>query len=150
MSIILELRVDVEGWLEQVAQLQRVCQRALDAASMAGGIDGEVSLLLADDEDVHILNRDWRGFDKPTDVLSFEATPQDRPFLGDIAVALGVASRDAAENGLALDQHLSHLLVHGYLHLIGHDHIEDTDAEEMEALEVAALASLGWPDPYNN
>ena len=148
MSIVLDLRAEDSGWVDQIPALERVCQRALDAASRVGGIDGEVSLLLTNDEDVRALNRDWRGIDKATDVRSFEAAPQDRPFLGDIALALGVSAKDALDNSVPLDQHLSHLLIHGYLHLIGHDHIEDTDADEMEALEVAALASLGWPDPY--
>ena len=145
--IELDLLVEADDWAT-LTGLEAVCERALGAAARIGGIDGQVSLLLSDDDALQTLNRDWRGQDKPTDVLSFEAALQDRPFLGDIAVAFGVASRDAALKAIPLDQHLSHLLIHGYLHLIGHDHMEDTEAEEMEALEIAALASLGWPDPY--
>ncbi|MBR9834204.1 MAG: rRNA maturation RNase YbeY [Alphaproteobacteria bacterium] len=146
--IELDLRVEAPAWTEAVAQLEAVCQRALEAGAAVGAVAGEVSVLLTADNEIQALNRDWRGKDKPTDVLSFEADPMDRPFLGDIAVSIGVARRDAASRDLALDQHLSHLLIHGYLHLIGHDHIEDTDAMKMESLEVRALASLGWPDPY--
>lgn len=146
--IELDLRVEAGAWTEAIAGLETVCQRALDAGAAVGAVAGEVSVLLTDDHEIQALNRDWRGKDKPTDVLSFEADPMDRPFLGDIAVSIGVAARDAAARDLTLDQHLSHLLIHGYLHLIGHDHIEDTDAMKMESLEVRALASLGWPDPY--
>lgn len=146
--IELDLRVEAPAWTEAVAQLEAVCQRALEAGAAVGAVAGEVSVLLTDDDEIQALNRDWRGKDKPTDVLSFEADPMDRPFLGDIAVSIGVAGRDAASRDLALGQHLSHLLIHGYLHLIGHDHIADTDAMKMESLEVRALASLGWPDPY--
>ncbi|MEM9938577.1 MAG: rRNA maturation RNase YbeY [Pseudomonadota bacterium] len=145
--IELELRIDDPAW-NTFQDIETICQRALQAASRQGGIDGEVSVLLTGDTAIQTLNRDFRGKDKPTDVLSFEAATEDRPFLGDIAVAYGVSVSDAEARDRTMPQHLSHLLIHGYLHLIGHDHIEDTAAEEMEALEIAALASLGWPDPY--
>ena len=147
MSISLDMRVADERWNE-IAALGSVCQRALETGAKIGGTGGEISLLLTGDEEIQALNRDWRKQDKPTDVLSFQSAPEDRPFLGDIAISIGVASRDAAAKTIALDQHLSHLLIHAYLHLIGHDHIDATEAEEMESLERAALASLGWPDPY--
>lgn len=143
----LDMRIADAGW-NVLDGLEAICLRALEAGARIGGTEGEISLLLTGDDEVQTLNRDWRGKDTPTDVLSFEASQEDRPFLGDIAVSYGVASRDAIENNIALDQHLSHLLIHAYLHLIGYDHIEDTEAVKMEALEVAALASLGWPDPY--
>ena len=147
--IELDLRVEAEAWSEAIAELEQVCLRALNAGAEAGGLSGQVSVLLTDDAEIQTLNRDWRGKDKPTDVLSFEADEMDKPFLGDIAVSIGVSSRDATARGIGLGQHLSHLLIHGLLHLVGHDHIEDTDAAKMEALEVQALASLGWPDPYS-
>ncbi|MDJ0919581.1 MAG: rRNA maturation RNase YbeY [Henriciella sp.] len=145
--IELELRIDDPAWAA-VSEIERVSERALEAASRLGGVEGEVSVLLTGNDAIQTLNRDFRGKDQPTDVLSFEAAKEDRPFLGDIAVAYQTSARDAEARGLTMPQHLSHLLIHGYLHLIGHDHIEDTDAQEMEALEIAALASLGWPDPY--
>ncbi|MCR9268669.1 MAG: rRNA maturation RNase YbeY [Hyphomonadaceae bacterium] len=146
--IDLELRVEATAWAELVPELEQVCQRAIDAGAAQKQSAGAVSLLLTDNAEIQTLNRDWRGKDKPTDVLSFPADPLDEPFLGDIAIALGVTQEDAKSRAIGLDQHLSHLLIHGVLHLLGHDHKDDTEAAEMEALEVAALASLGWPDPY--
>lgn len=149
MAILLDLRVDEPAWASADDALEETCLRALNAAETLGEIGGEVSLLLTDAEAIHVLNRDWRGKDKPTDVLSFPADEMDRPFLGDIAVSYETAVQDAALKKINLKQHLSHLLIHAYFHLIGYDHIDDTDAVKMEALEVAALASLGWPDPYS-
>ena len=147
--IELDLRVAEPAWTDRITELETICQRALDAGADQKATTGEVAVLLTDDQEIQTLNRDWRGKDKPTDVLSFPADPMDRPFLGDIAVAIGVTETDAKVRGLSLDQHLSHLLIHGLLHLLGHDHKDDTEAAEMEAIEVAALASLGWPDPYS-
>ena len=146
--IDLDLRVEAPAWSDLIPDLQAVCERALHAGVALTGAQGEVSLLLTDDAEIQILNRDWRGKDKPTDVLSFPAAEMDRPFLGDIAIALETTRKDAATREIELPQHLSHLLIHGLLHLLGHDHKDDTEAAEMEALEIAALASLGWPDPY--
>ena len=146
--IELDLRVAESAWAEALPGLTNICQTALNAGAAQQTATGEVSLLLTNDDEIQALNRDWRGKDKPTDVLSFPADPVDAPFLGDIAISLGVTQKDAAARKIALDQHLSHLLIHGYLHLLGHDHKDDTEAAEMESLEIAALASLGWPDPY--
>ncbi len=146
--IELDLRVAEPAWTEALPALTDICQTALNAGAAQQTASGEVSLLLTNDDEIQTLNRDWRGKDKPTDVLSFPADPVDAPFLGDIAISLGVTQKDAAAREIALDQHLSHLLIHGYLHLLGHDHKDDTEAAEMESLEIAALASLGWPDPY--
>ena len=146
--IDLDLRVEDAEWARALSDLEAVCTAALNAGAAQSATQGEVSILLTNDPEIQTLNRDWRGKDKPTDVLSFPADPMDTPFLGDIAVSLGVCQRDAADRAIALDQHVSHLLIHGLLHLLGHDHKDDTEAAEMEALEIAALASLGWPDPY--
>ena len=119
------------------------------------------SLLFADDGEVHALNREWRGKDKPTNVLSFPmleradllALPPAGPpeLLGDIALALETCTREAAEKGLPLDHHAAHLIVHGLLHLAGHDHeISAADARAMEQLEIKALALLGIADPYGD
>ena len=147
--IELDLRVDAEQWSALLPNLNEICQHALDAGAGQVTAIGEISVLLTGNAEIQVLNRDWRNKDKPTDVLSFPADALDRPFLGDIAVALGVTQADADARDIGLDQHLSHLLIHGLLHLVGYDHKDDTEAAEMEALEVAALASLGWPDPYN-
>lgn len=146
--IELDLRVAEPAWSDALPELTAICERALAAGAAQKNASGEVSLLLTADSEIQTLNRDWRGKDKPTDVLSFPADPLDAPFLGDIAVSLGVTATDATARGIGLNQHLSHLLIHGLLHLLGHDHKDDTEAAEMEALEIAALASLGWPDPY--
>lgn len=146
--IELDLRVDDEAW-QVIDDLKTVCQRALEAGAEVSKASGEVSLLLCDDEIMADLNATWRGKEGPTDVLSFPAGPEAAPFLGDISIGFGVASRDAQVSDKSIDQHLSHLLIHGLLHLKGFDHIDDTMAAEMEALEVTALASLGWPDPYS-
>lgn len=119
------------------------------------------SLVFADDAAVQELNRDWRGKDRPTNVLSFpmleredllDLPPQGPPeLLGDIALALETCAREAAEKGIALEAHASHLIVHGLLHLAGHDHeISPEDARAMEILEIKALALLGLPDPYGD
>lgn len=148
MSIVLDLRIEDAGWTGEVEDPEAVCQRALDAAFALAGVEGEVALLLTNDEEMHGLNRDWRGKDKPTDVLSFPADEMDAPFLGDIAVGLGVSRGDAATRAIKLADHLSHLVIHGYLHLLGYDHMTEEEAREMEALEIKALAGLGIGDPY--
>jgi probable rRNA maturation factor len=145
--IDLALIVEGEAW-SALDDIDALCQRAFDTAAKFAPASGTVSLLLADDGVLQQLNRDFRGKDKPTDVLSFPALPMDRPLLGDIAVAYGVASRDAALQGKALGDHLTHLLIHGYLHLLGHDHETPAEAALMEGLEIEALASLCIANPY--
>ena len=111
-----------------------------------------LSILMTDDAAVRTLNRDWRGKDSPTNVLSFPsdmpAIPGEPDFLGDIALARETLEREAALDGKPLDDHLRHLVVHGVLHLLGYDHIEKAEAEEMEETETRILAGLGVADPY--
>ena len=112
--------------------------------------------MLTDDEGIRTLNRNWRGIDKPTNVLSFPALqpagprgPDDAPrMLGDIAIAYQTTRKEADAEHKPFEHHLSHLAIHGYLHLIGYDHENDADAEIMEGLETEILAQLGIPDPY--
>lgn len=147
-EVEIDLRIADPQW-EAIADLEDVCRCALAAGrAAAGGRGGEVAVLLSDDGDMQALNRDWRGKDRPTDVLSFPADNVHAGFLGDIALGYGICARDAARMDRAFRSHLIHLLVHGLLHLYGYDHIEDTQAVEMQALERQALASLGLPDPY--
>ncbi len=147
-QVICDLRTADPAW-DSVSGLQEVCTRALNAGLEASGENGgEVAILLTGDDEMQALNRDWRGKDAPTDVLAFPVDAPMHDFLGDIAVGHGVCQRDAAEMQRDLSAHLSHLLIHGLLHLYGHDHVEDTEAAEMQALETMALASLGLPDPY--
>jgi probable rRNA maturation factor len=118
-----------------------------------------VSIRLSDDSEVHKLNAQWRGKDKPTNVLSFPMLEADElvtlantddgeVLLGDMILAHGVCATEAEEKGIPLADHVTHLIIHGTLHLLGYDHIDDADAEHMEALEVKALASLGLANPY--
>lgn len=138
---------------------ETVIQRAVAAAAESVDedvADAEVAVMLTDDAGIRTLNSNWRGMDKPTNVLSFPALqpesewkPGDAPrMLGDIAIAYETMRREADEEHKPFDHHLSHLAVHGFLHLIGYDHENDDDAEEMEALETEILAHLGIPDPY--
>ncbi len=113
----------------------------------------EVGVTFTDDESIRALNRQWRGQDKPTNVLSFPAFPDpapDRipPMLGDIVLAFETLRREAALDEKPFDHHLTHLLVHGLLHLLGYDHETDDDADHMEAAERRVLARLGIADPY--
>jgi len=114
----------------------------------------EISVRLTGDEEVRALNAQWRGKDKPTNVLSFPAPDQpgaEGPrHLGDIALAYETLVRESEEESKALADHFAHLIVHGILHLLGYDHEDEEEAEDMEALEVKALATLGIADPYRD
>jgi probable rRNA maturation factor len=112
-----------------------------------------VAVALIDDRAMRKLNLTYRGKDKPTNVLSFPSGEEPegkraRRRLGDVAIALGTVKREAKAQGKTVDDHLMHLMVHAVLHLLGYDHESDPDAEEMEALERKALATLGIADPY--
>lgn len=122
-------------------------RRILTAAAAAEHSDGAVSVLLADDEALRDLNARWRGKDQPTNVLSFPAADQSQS-LGDLALSAETIRREAKEQGKTEEAHCAHLLVHGFLHLLGHDHEDDREAEIMENRERAILAELGYADPY--
>ena len=120
----------------------------------------EIAVRLTDDAEVHQLNAQYRQKDKPTNVLSFPMIEPDliesltqnsddgEVILGDIILAYGVCAREAEEKGISVEQHATHLIVHGMLHLLGYDHQGDSEAEAMESMERAALETLGIPDPY--
>jgi len=138
--------------------LRRSARRAFTAAGRAGWrgsrVGHEVSFMLTDDRRMRRLNRAYRGKDKPTNVLSFAALDGRKPkpgapwLLGDIVLASGVIAREAKQQAKRLEHHLSHMAVHGMLHLMGYDHEDDADAEIMEALEIAVLAEMGIANPY--
>ena len=131
------------------ALLKRAARAALQAAASRAGPSYRVTLLLTGDAEMRGLNRAWRGKDAPTNVLSFPAdTVKDRGFLGDIVLAYATTRKEASEQGIPVSDHASHLVVHGMLHLLGFDHIEDKDARRMERIERIALASIGVADPY--
>ncbi len=116
-------------------------------ARLDGGRDGEVVVLLTNDETVHALNARFRSQDKPTNVLSFPA-PESEAYPGDVALAFETCAREAQAAGKSLTDHGVHLVLHGVLHLNGYDHQEEGEAAEMEALESAILTGLGMDDPY--
>jgi probable rRNA maturation factor len=129
---------------------------AIAAAAAESGVatrrGAEVCVHLACDAEVQALNARWRGKDAPTNVLSFPAVEPARlgtaPLLGDVFVAFETLAREAVAERKSLRDHFSHLVVHGFLHLVGFDHVEDREAEAMEATEIRALARLGVADPY--
>ena len=155
---ISEVLVVADCWQAE-ADAETVIHRAIAAAAEMGDADigeAELAVMLTDDAGIRTLNSNWRGIDKPTNVLSFPALqptgasgPDDAPrMLGDIAIAYETTRKEADDEQKPFDHHLSHLAVHGFLHLIGYDHEKDDDAEAMESLEQEILAQLGIPDPY--
>ncbi|WEK51107.1 MAG: rRNA maturation RNase YbeY [Candidatus Kaistia colombiensis] len=155
VPIAIDLLVEAGDWPEE-DQLARLVAQAVEASFAVGHLPAvkgsELSVVFTDDEHVRQLNADYRDKDKATNVLSFPGSPPDSkrfgPLLGDIVVARETVVAEAAEQGLAFEDHLTHLVVHGLLHLFGHDHLEDDEAERMESLETEILARLGIADPY--
>lgn len=143
----------VEGMARAAACI--ALARRATAAGPAPHAAVELSIVLADDAAQRRLNHDWRGIDRPTNVLAFpaweagvSAAPEMPLLLGDVVLALETVSREAAEQNKTIADHLSHLVVHGVLHLVGYDHQVDEEAAVMEALEGSILAELGVADPY--
>jgi probable rRNA maturation factor len=166
-SVDIAILIEAPQWLSALPKAEAVVERAARAAFAAAALPSdlasECAILLADDERLRELNRRFRGKDRPTNVLSFPAEPKDddyanRPVViaqddqphlwGDVAIAYGITAAEAAEQGKTLADHLSHLVVHGVLHLIGHDHEAAAEAERMESLERQILWEIGIADPY--
>ena len=152
----IDVMVEAGGWADE-AVLRALVERAVPAAFAEAEIEGgegvELSLVFTDDEAIQKLNAEWRDKDKPTNVLSFPAFPVEPgdplpPMLGDIVLAYETVVREAELEQKPLENHITHLIIHGLLHLLGYDHETDEEAEEMEALERRALARLAIPDPY--
>ncbi|MGE5600181.1 MAG: rRNA maturation RNase YbeY [Pseudomonadota bacterium] len=163
----LEVIAETPAWAKRLPEFAELCRGAAGAAFAAAsghrqvpGGAAEATLLLADDARIRALNKTFRGRDEPTNVLSFPnvevdvlaAAGADGPpcALGDIVIAFETTVGEAAREGTSLSHHLSHLVVHGILHLLGYDHSTDDEALVMEALEVRALAALGIADPYSS
>ncbi len=156
----IQIAVEDDGWPSE-EKLEAMSARVLTSAAEFVAAEGqpfppmptEVSLVFTSDAEIRTINAEWRKQDKPTNVLSFPAYPiepgdKPGPMLGDIIIARETVEREAVDLGKSFDDHLTHLMVHGFLHLFGYDHIEDDEAEEMEGLETRILAGLGLSDPY--
>ncbi|AXB77723.1 rRNA maturation RNase YbeY [Novosphingobium sp. P6W] len=161
----MDLEIDIEEPWAPATDWADLAQAALEAlVQVAPELDNPrliTSLLFTSDAEVHVLNREWRAKDKPTNVLSFPMLDRDDlldlaedgppEMLGDLALACETCTREAAEKGVPVEHHASHLIIHGLLHLAGLDHeTGEAEAEAMEALETKALAILGIPDPYGD
>ena len=159
-ALSIDIVVESPLWAAQPGA-EAVLRRALGvAAAMLSTRPAELAIVLTDDSAIRALNRDWRGIDRPTNVLSFPAQQRPQPraaapvmtappiLLGDIVIAFETTMQEARNESKRFEDHLAHLAVHGYLHLLGQDHDNDRDAEAMEGLERAILARLGIPDPY--
>lgn len=143
---MIEVELEDLEWASSLPTAAAVVERAAQAA--LGSIEGDVVVLLTDDTTIRDLNVRFRDKDKPTNVLSFPAAESAMPHLGDLVLAHGVCALEAKAQGKSLSDHLTHLVVHGVLHLLGRDHEIDQEAEEMEDEERSILASLGIADPY--
>ncbi len=155
---IIELNIACDGWPAK-KQLSKLADECVNAAIVAAQLrlptDAELSLLFSDDEAIEDLNNRFRGIEKPTNVLSFPGSdlfPGDMApsALGDIAFALQTIKKEAILEDKCFDHHLSHLMIHGFLHLFGYDHLEGDEARMMEHLETTALANLGIENPYDD
>jgi probable rRNA maturation factor len=165
-ALELDVLIEEQGWETAVPDAESLCRSAAvatwtlvaSADAQRPGQATEACIVLASDARVRMLNRDFRGRDEPTDVLSFPAFEPDvlaaagaegpPPILGDVIVALETSLADAARDGKPIAHHLRHLVVHGILHLLGYDHEADDDAAEMEGLEIRILAGFGTGNPY--
>jgi probable rRNA maturation factor len=154
-SHTIEVAVASEEWLAAVTEPEAICRRVVTAVLDREAVGpSEVSVVLADDGFIAGLNRDYRGLDRPTNVLSFpsgateRAPGQRQALLGDVVVALETVRREAVAQQRSVADHLAHLVVHGTLHLLGYDHEDEAEAEVMERREVELLAGLGVADPY--
>lgn len=153
MNPVIEVAIEADDWasLETPLQLaEEVILAAIGEIGVALAANAEISVLFCDDGFIRDLNRKWRGIDRPTNVLSFPAggDVSSALIVGDIVIAFETASREASAAGRPLRDHVAHLLVHGFLHLIAHDHNGVAEAATMEALERAVLGRLGIADPF--
>lgn len=147
-AIELDVAIDAPCW-SAVPDAEAIVRRAVEEAALQVKPRGAMTIVLTDDEEIRALNNEWRGFDKPTNVLSFPAAPTPgSATLGDVIIAYETVQREAADEGKPFAHHLSHLAIHGFLHLLGHDHDNEGKARLMENLERKVLANLGIPDPY--
>jgi probable rRNA maturation factor len=152
MTAAIDILVQSTRWRAQPRAQTAVRNAIAAAAAVLKKKRYELSVVLTHDRAIQKLNREWRGFDKPTNVLSFPAhtAATKEPFLGDIVIAYETLAREAKGESKPFLHHLSHLTVHGFLHLMGYDHEENQAAETMENLERRVLATMKIPDPYGS
>lgn len=141
----IDIAVKSNLWADHQELIHRSIKAGFDALDTPRL--GELSVVLSNNAQVKVLNRDYRGKNKPTNVLSFPIAPP-APMLGDIVLAYETIEKEAAEKGAAFEAHMMHLLIHGFLHLQGYDHENERDADVMEALEIKALNTLNVGNPY--
>jgi probable rRNA maturation factor len=149
----IEVMVRSARWRRRPQAKSIVKKAVLAAAKAVSTPRTELAIVLADDSAIRTLNRDWRGKNAPTNVLSFPAAAPGKgrpgsPYIGDIVIAYRTVEREAVAEGKPFNHHLAHLTVHGFLHLLGYDHENDRDAKKMELLERKILKRLAIPDPY--
>jgi len=150
-AVEIDVVVESDAW-SACPDADATLRRAVGAAADAAGKFGTLAVMLTDDAAIRTMNAQWRGIDKPTNVLSFPAGAQPglpgEAYLGDIAIAYETVAAEAAAEQKSFSDHLAHLAIHGYLHLLGFDHETDAEAVRMESLETRILAGLGIADPY--
>lgn len=147
----IETIIDDDGWRRNLAGAASLADRVFEATRRREArLEGEAALLLTSDDALQALNARFRGKHEPTNVLSFPVGAGAPGFLGDIALGYETCAREAAEKGVPLADHAAHLVAHGLLHLVGHDHIDDADAARMQRLEVEILDAIGVSNPYEN
>jgi probable rRNA maturation factor len=148
-----QIDIEINSQSQHIPSSQK-CEAWITAALKSQKLeDAEVSLYIVDEEESQELNTQYRGKEKPTNVLSFPADIPEEvgiPLLGDLVICAPVVEREAREQQKSLDAHWAHMLVHGSLHLLGYDHIDDEDAEQMENLETVIIMDLGFPAPYQD
>ena len=153
IDVQIDVVVRAAQWRKRPTAKTIVKKAVLAAARAVSTRPIELAIVLSDDSAIRALNRDWRGKNAPTNVLSFPAAAPGKarsasPYVGDIVIAYQTTAREAVAEGKPFNHHLTHLAIHGFLHLLGYDHENDRDAEKMESLERRILGRLAVPDPY--
>lgn len=154
MQVSIDLQIATDEAIENFPSLEKM-QLWAQTALLEGGYqkDSEITIRMVDKDEIHELNRDYRNVDRPTNILSFpfegvEGIEEQFPFIGDLVICKDVLIAECKEQNKTLEEHFCHLIIHGCLHLIGYDHIQDDEAEIMEGHEIKALATLGFKNPY--